>query len=207
MFDVLLSPAYLPFTVAGAVVLLLAFVEVAVLVFGFGVSEFLDSLLPDTDLSAGAHGGVLSWLGFGQAPFLVVLIVFLAAFAIFGITIQTVATGVVGTALWPALVVLCALGLTLPSAGWLARGLARLIPAEETSGIHRNELVGRSGVITQGTATRERTAEAQVVGPKGLRHWIRVRAEAGETISPGEEIKVLARESKVIFIARRRQLD
>lgn len=207
MFDELLSAAYLPFTVAAAIVLLLALLEVAVVVFGIGISSFLDSLLPDIDVGGAEGGGVLAWLGFGQAPFLVVLIVVLAAFAVSGIAIQTVAVSVVGTTLWPVLAVPGALALSLPWTGWMARGLARLIPSEESSGIHRDQLVGRTGIVTQGTATPDRTAEARVVGPKGLRHWIRVRAELGEIIEMGDEVRILARESKVVFIARRRNLE
>lgn len=203
MFDQLMDPAFLPFVVAGITVLVLAVLEVLAVVLGWTVSDVIDSLLPGVDIEAGDAPGVLSWLGFGKAPFLVVLIVILACFAITGILIQHILLTWTGTTLWPALAVILALAITLPSASFLSGVLARLIPADETSGIHRDHLVGCHGHIAQGVASHDRPAEAQVTGPKGLRHWIMVRAERGESLSPGTPIRVIARESRTLFVARR----
>ncbi len=204
-FGELLDPAFRPFVIAAIIVALIALLEVLSAVFGLAISSVLDDWLPGIDIDGDADAGMLSWLGFGHAPFLVVLIVILSVFSIAGILIQVLALGWLGWALWPALAVIIALALSLPMAGWLSRRLAWLIPSVETSGIHRDELVGRSGRITLGTATGERTAEAEVVGPKGLRHWIRVRAERGETIEPGSEVRIIERESRSVFVARRQE--
>lgn len=206
-FGELLDPAFRPFTIAAIIVALIALLEILSAVFGLAVSSVLDDLLPDLDIDidGDADAGMLSWLGFGHAPFLVVLIVILSVFSIAGILIQAFALGWLGAALWPALAVILALGISLPLAGWLSRKLAWLIPSVESSGIHRDELVGRTGRITLGTATGERTAEAEVVGPKGLRHWIRVRAERGESIESGAQVRILERESRSVFIARRHE--
>ena len=131
------------------------------------------------------------------------LIVILSVFSIAGILIQACALGWLGTTLWPALAVIVSLLASLPISGWLSRKLSWLVPSVESSGIHRDELLGRTGRITLGTATDERTAEVEVVGPKGLRHWIRVRAERGESIAPGEQVRILERESRSVFVARR----
>ncbi len=206
-FGELLDPAFRPFLIGALIVALIALLEVLSVVFGLALSSALDDLLPDLDLDleGDADAGMLSWLGFGHAPFLVVLIVILSVFSITGILIQAFALGWLGSTLWPALAVIIALAVSLPLAGWLSRKLAWLIPSVETSGIHRDELVGRTGRITLGTATDERTAEVEVVGPKGLRHWIRVRAERGETIEPGEQVRILERESRSVFVARRHE--
>ncbi len=204
-FGELLDPAFRPFVIGALVVALIALLEVLSAVFGLALSSTLDDFLPDLDLDGDADAGMLSWLGFGHAPFLVVLIVMLSVFSITGILIQTFALGWLGSTLWPALAVIISLAASLPLAGWLSRKLAWLIPSVETSGIHRDELVGRTGRITLGTATGERTAEVEVVGPKGLRHWIRVRAERGESIEPGEKVRILERESRSVFVARRHE--
>lgn len=204
-FGELLDPAFRPFVIAAIIVALIALLEVLSAVFGLAISSVLDDWLPGIDIDGDTDAGMLSWLGFGHAPFLVVLIVILSVFSIAGILIQVLALGWLGWALWPALAVIIALALSLPMAGWLSRRLVWLIPSVETSGIHRDELVGRSGRITLGTATGERTAEAEVVGPKGLRHWIRVRAERGETIESGSEVRIIERESRSVFVARRQE--
>ena len=204
-FGELLDPAFRPFVIGALIVALIALLEVLSAVFGLALSSTLDDILPDLDLDGDADAGMLSWLGFGHAPFLVVLIVMLSVFSITGILIQAFALGWLGSTLWPALAVVMALAVSLPLAGWLSRKLAWLIPSVETSGIHRDELVGRTGRITLGTATDERTAEVEVVGPKGLRHWIRVRAERGETIEPGEQVRILERESRSVFVVRRHE--
>ena len=203
MFDQLMDPAFLPFVVAGLTVLVLAVLEVLAVVLGWTVSDAIDNLLPGVDIDAGDAPGVLSWLGFGKAPFLVVLIVILACFAISGILIQHILLTWLGITLWPVLAVVLALAITLPSSSFLSGVLARLIPADETSGIHRDDLVGCHGHIAQGVASDDRPAEAQVTGPKGLRHWIMVRAERGESLSPGTPIRIIARESRTVFVARR----
>ncbi|SEP14999.1 OB-fold-containig protein [Aquisalimonas asiatica] len=205
MFDELMAPAVQPFMIAAGIVAAIAVVELLALVFGIGLSSALDSLVPDVDLDAG--GSVLSWLGFGQVPFLVVLIIMLATFSVAGLCIQWLAEQTLGAPLWPAVASVAALAVTLPVSARLSGWLGRLMPADESSGIHRDVLVGRDGVISQGVATAERTAEAEVVGPKGLKHWIRVRAEQGEAIQPGDPVRIIARESRVVFVARRRATD
>lgn len=204
-FGELLDPAFRPFVIGAIIVALIALLEVLSAIFGLAFSSALDDLLPGLDIDGDADAGMLSWLGFGHAPFLVVLIVILSVFSIAGILIQVFALGWLGFTLWPALAVIIALGISLPLAGWLSQRLAWLIPSVESSGIHRDELVGRTGKITLGTATGERTAEAEVVGPKGLRHWIRVRAERGESIEPGAQVRILERESRSVFVARRHE--
>lgn len=199
----LLAPAFRPFVIGAIIVALIAVLEVVSAVFGLALSATLDDFLPELDFDGEADGGILSWLGFGHAPFLVVLIVILSVFSIAGILIQACALGWLGTTLWPALAVIVSLLASLPISGWLSRKLSWLVPSVESSGIHRDELLGRTGRITLGTATDERTAEVEVVGPKGLRHWIRVRAERGESIAPGEQVRILERESRSVFVARR----
>lgn len=204
-FGELLAPAFRPFVIGAIIVALIAFLEVVSAIFGLALSATLDDFLPELDLDGEADGGLLSWLGFGHAPFLVVLIVLLSVFSIAGILIQACAMSWLGSPLWPALAVIIALAISLPLCGWLSRKLSWLIPSVESSGIHRDELLGHTGRITLGTATDERTAEVEVVGPKGLRHWVRVRAERGETIGPGEQVRLLERESRSVFVARRQE--
>lgn len=204
MLEQLSSPAFLPFSIAAAVLLLLTLLEIFILALGLTVSESLDNLLPEGDADSGfAMHSVLSWLGFGKAPFLVVLIVILGAFSIGGMLLQTLSLEFLGFLVWPPLAVLLALAATLPAASWLVQGLAKLIPSDETSGISRKELIGQPGVMSQGTATQDATAEAKIEGPKCLSRWVRVRAERGERLTPGTAVRVVGKEPGNVFIVRR----
>jgi hypothetical protein len=203
MFDELLSPAFLPFAAAAATVVVIAVIEVVAMLLGLAISDALDNLLPDIDLDHGDAGGMLAWLGFGKVPFLVALIVILGSFAIFGIALQHSINSLFGTPLWPPLAVIICGVLTLPTASWLSGTIGRLIPASESDGIHRDSLVGCQGEVVQGEASEARNAEAKILGPKGLNHWVRVRAERGETLPQGTSIRLISRESRTVFVARR----
>lgn len=195
------EPAFRPFLIAGSAVAAIAVLEVIALVFGVGLFDAIDDLLPDVD--SGDSAGVLGWLGFGEVPFMVLLVVILALFSIIGFAVQSAALAIAGGPLAPALASLVSLVLTIPAAGRCSRWLARLIPSVESSGVDAVDLVGCSGVMVQGVATGDRIAEARVTDPKGHSHWLRVRAELGEELQPGEPIRVVGRSDSVVYIARR----
>lgn len=206
LFQLFSDPAFRPFTVAGAIVALIALLEVIGLVLGIGLFEVIDDLIPDPDTDGGV--GVLAWLGVGEAPFMVVLVVLLAFFSIFGTGLQSLSVGVAGTTLPGVIAMIAALTCALPVSAWSARRLARLIPNVESSGVERDEFVGCIGEIVQGRASHDRAAEARVDDHNGYSHWLRVCAEPGETIGAGEPIRIVGRaESGVVFFARRRGSD
>lgn len=206
LFQLFSDPAFRPFAVAGSIVALIALLEVVGLVLGIGFFEVIDDLIPDVDTDSSV--GVLAWLGFGQAPFMVVLVVLLALFSIFGTGLQSLSLGVIGTTIPAAVAMPVALACTLPASAWSAQRLARLIPNVESSGVARAEFIGCTGEIVQGVACDDRAAEARVDDRNGYSHWLQVRAEPGETITKGEAIRIVSRDpAGVTFIVRRRRTD
>lgn len=202
MFEIFADPSYSPFAIAGAIVAVAACLEVLALVLGITVFDAIDNLIPGIDIDAPDSGGIFSWLGFGKAPFLVVLIVILGVFSISGTMIQLTSEAILSFALWPILAIGLATAVTLPVSSYCSQLLARVIPSVESSGVNHDSFVGREGKISQGIATDTRWAEAQVVGEKGLTHWLRVRAEAGETLNPHDQIRIIGRCNDQLFIAR-----
>lgn len=141
---------------------------------------------------AGAtSGGIASWLGFGQVPFVLWLAGTLTAFGLVGYGVQSAASGVFGGLLPWAL----AVPLSVIPALWLGRGFARvlgrMVPKTESSAISRRSLGNRRGVIAQGTARRGSPAQARVRDGYGNWHYVRVEpVDDGVEIPQGTEVLI-----------------
>lgn len=193
MFAVFLTPAYLPFAIAFAVMLGIGLIEAI----GLGLGH-LDL---DGHVGADAHGGWLDWLGLGgELPILIWLTSLLGCFTVAGVAIQQGADALTGAALaWPL-----AAGGALVAGGVLnsfaARGLARVMPGFETSVVSTDDLLRRHGTILEGTARRGAPARAKVIDPHGQAHYIMVEPhDAGVAIAAGETALLVRREGKLFY--------
>lgn len=204
----MVDPAFTPFLAAGFVVGAIAVLEVLALLAGLDLFQFVEDIVPDVD--GGDSPGLLSWLGFGDVPFMVLVVIILSTFAVAGICLQTAWMQVfgAGTALpdWLASVVAFAIGLPLSSV--FANRLSRLIGHSESSGVSASELVGCRGEVTQGDTDTGASVEARVTDTKGNRHWIRVRAESGERLKKGDRIRIVGdRDEHAVYVARKQQFE
>lgn len=143
-------------------------------------------------------GGILAWLGLGEAPFMVWLTGLLAAFGLTGYVGQLIlreVTGELFTA-WPIALVAALVGLT--AAKRLSRLIARLLPRVQTEAVSERRLGGRVGVVTVGTARMGRPAEAKVADRFGNIHYIRVEpARPGDELAQGAEIAILQCKNRI----------
>ena len=187
MLEIIAAPANLPFSVALLVMLLIGLVEAL----GLGASA------AHIDLHVDADGGdLLGWLGFGRVPLLMLLVVFLALFGLAGLAIQQYAGPL---PLWMAAP--AALAAALPLTGLGARGLARIMPQDETTAVSLDSLVGRRGTITIGTARRGSPAQARVRDIHGQIHYVMVEPyDDDHAIGEGETVRLDRRDGN-IFIA------
>lgn len=173
------------FAAAFVMVVCFALIEGISLLMGLGISDFLSDLLglpdgghvaadvPDApEGDPGMAGPLLSWLEVGKVPVLVSLCAFLAAFSIGGMVLQQalVLTGL-PTLIQPVAAVI-AFFVALPVLKFSNRFLGRCWPQDETSAFAPGLLIGRVGVVTIGTASRDRTAEVKVTGPDGRLHYV-----------------------------------
>jgi membrane protein implicated in regulation of membrane protease activity len=190
MLEIIAAPANLPFSVALLLMLMIGAVEAL----GLGASAV------HLDLHADADGGdLLGWLGIGQVPLLMLLVVFLAFFGLIGLAIQQFAGPLT---LWIAAP--AAAAAALPVTGLGARGLARIMPQDETTAVSLDTLVGRRATITIGTARRGSPAQARVRDAYEQVHYVMVEPyDDTHAIGEGETVRLDRREGHVFFAVGR----
>ncbi|HEX9964755.1 MAG TPA: YqiJ family protein [Allosphingosinicella sp.] len=185
MLEIIAAPANLPFSVALLVMLMIGAVEAL----GLGASAV------HLDLHADVDGDLLGWLGVGQVPLLILLVVFLALFGLAGLAIQQFAGPL---SLWIATP--AAVAAALPLTGLGARGLARIMPRDETTAVSLDSLVGKKATITIGTARRGSPAQARVVDDHGQAHYVMVEPyDDSHSIGQGETVRLDRREGNIFI--------
>ena len=192
MLEFIAAPENLPFTVALLVMLMIGVVEAL----GLGASA------AHLDIHADAHfgGELLDWLGVGRVPLLILLVVFLAIFGMAGLTLQQVAAEMFGGPLDPWIAGPAAGVAALPLTGLGARGLARIIPQDETTAVSIDSLLGKRGTITIGTARRGSPAQARVRDQHGQPHFVMVEPHDEEhPIAEGETVLLIRRDGNVFI--------
>lgn len=179
-----------PFTVATFLMLLIAIVEGIAMVIGANLSETLQHALPDPwDNIHGPFDKLLGWLYVGRVPFLVLVVLFLAGFAITGFALNMVVHRMLGS--WVPLVISvpAAFFATLPIVRILGAGLARLIPQDQTYAVSFDSLIGRVATIVTGTARPGYPAQARVPNEHGQNIYVMVEPETdGMTFQSGERV-------------------
>ena len=147
---------------------------------------------PVAEADVDVPSGATSWLGIGQVPAILWIAALLLGFGISGFVIQSVTAGLFGIPLPAIFAALPALFAGL----WFARGfgktLARLIPKTESTAMSRSAFGRRLGKVTQGTASRGKSAEVRVTDRHGNFHYLRAEPLAdADVIEQGTEVLVL----------------
>lgn len=209
MIDLLTAGPNWVFAAALGLMLLVGVIEVLGALAGGGLSDWFDSLLPELDLdvdgdvsapelSGGFAAQVLDFLCLGRVPVLVLLVIFLAGFGLAGLIVQTIALELVGAVLSGWLVVPVALVTGLGATNVLGRGLARIMPKQETDAVSDSSFVGRIAVITLGTARPQAPAEAKLRDQHGHTHYIMVEPDrADASFEQGTQVLLVAQRGSV----------
>jgi hypothetical protein len=193
LLDFIIAPENLPFSVALLLMLLIGAVEA----FGLGISAV--ELDADTDIHADG-GGLLGWLGVGKVPLLMLLVVLLALFGTIGIALQQAVTALAGAPLAPALAAAIAFVASLPLLGISARGLARIMPGDETTAVSLDSLLGKRATVTVGTARRNSPAQARVRDVHGQSHYVMIEPnDDAQAIGEGETALLVRREGDIFI--------
>ena len=184
----LLVPETWPFTAATVLMLLIAIIEGLAMLVGGSLSESLQDLLPDPDVH-GPLDSVLDWLYIGRVPLLILLVLFLAGFAIIGFGLNMIAFRFVGAWVPMIISVPAAFIATLAFVRIVGGGIARLIPQDQTFAVSFDSLIGRVGTIVNGTARPGYPAQAKVPNEHGQMLYVMVEPEAeGMTFQSGERV-------------------
>lgn len=184
-------PQTLPFGIAFALIVGIAITEGLGMLISLSPSNQLDELLPEIDGDSGLDR-VLGWLHIGKVPSLVLLVLFLSGYALFGYGMQSATHGLFGFYLptWLAGFVAVPAGMaTVRSLGAL---IASIIPRDETSAISEMTLIGRAGVISAGAARRGFAAQARVRDHYGRTHYLMVEPDVdGEIFDEGSQVLIV----------------
>ncbi|MDT3381039.1 OB-fold-containig protein [Labrys portucalensis] len=192
MMGSLVQPGTAPFWVALLTVVGLGVVELVSMLLGASVSALLDDGLgfhasgdhAPGDHDSGLLGAWASWLNDGGVPLLVLIVILLSAFAVFGFAIQAVASSLAGPL--PAVIsVPGALAAAIPATRWLGRGVGKIIPREETSVLSQDEFIGLTGTVTIGPLDQGNPGSVRVKDRYDNFHALRAKAAPGHVIETG----------------------
>jgi hypothetical protein len=180
MLNIILAPENWLFSSALCLMLMIGIIEAAGLG-GLGADLDGDASLPD-------------WLSIGSLPLSIALIVLLGTFGVSGFTVQQAAAAWMGEPLPALSAAAAALLIAAPATGYFGRLVARILPADETTAVSLDTLIGRRGRIVLGTASRDLPARARVRDAFGHSHYVLVAPHlAGETLREGDEILLIER--------------
>jgi hypothetical protein len=198
------------FTIALAVMLMIAVLEGISTLIGVGISELLESILPDFDMDMptaetpqSTLSKLLGWINFGKVPVLIILVCFLTAFGVVGYVLQYFVYGVT-SALTPQLfVVPAAFMIAMPFVRLFTNVLQKIMPKDESSALSENSFVGAPAIITLGKATKGSPAEAKVIDKHGQTHYFMIQPESeGTEFVQGEQVLLLRPSSNGFYAIR-----
>lgn len=211
MFELIFQPSCGPFVIALLVLLGIAILEGVCLLLGFGLFQFLDTLLPDyqagpdldisSDIEAQpALSRFLSWLRVGKVPLLMLLVIFLTCFGLIGLGIQLLFSNLFGFFLNSLLASIFVFIISLPCVRLFAGILEKIMPNDETDAVSVETLVGRVGIITIGEARQNSPAEARVRDQHGTTHYVMVEPDNSDTIIKSGSEVLLIKNNGTTFI-------
>ncbi|CAB1058502.1 FIG00849341: hypothetical protein [Olavius sp. associated proteobacterium Delta 1] len=221
MINFLLAGQNMPFTVALTVMLIIAFLEGVSTLLGAGIFSFIDSLLPELDIdadvdadidspdfeSSGLFSRLFSWLRIGEVPAIMLLVIFLTAFGLIGLGLQSFAQKTLGSLLPGSFASIPAVLLGFPIVRLLGGILGKIMPKDETEAVAETSFIGRIAVITLGNASPGKPAEAKLSDQFGQAHYVMVEPdEPDERFESGTQV-VLVSQQGAIFKAIRNKSD
>ncbi|MEH3145852.1 MAG: DUF1449 family protein [Methylobacterium frigidaeris] len=191
--DGIVPPGTGPFVVALLVVAGLGLVEVVSVLLGATASGLLDESLGlhgPSDSDAGLLGGWMSWLNAGGVPVLVLAVILLSAFAVVGFALQGAFAGLAGP-LPAGLAVPLAAAAAVPATRWVSRGVARIIPRDETTAVEQAEFIGLIGTVTLGPLDGGHPGRVRVKDRHDNLHTLRATAVPGHVIATGALVVIV----------------
>jgi hypothetical protein len=184
----LTAPGIYPFTIAALMLVGLVAVEIIAMVVGMSFSTLVGNSASHDGIQGHGDAGPLdawmSWLNKGGVPLLILIMIWLASFAITGFVIQGVA-GAILTPLPTLIASLAAFAAALPLTRTLSRWTARIFPGDETTAIAQADLIGLTGTVTLGPLDQGKPGRVRVRDRHGNIHVLRATAAADHIIPKG----------------------
>jgi len=198
--DILLAPDVRPFAIAAAIMVTLGGIELLTMIVGFSISELIGKDFALETESHSAIGGLFLWINAGRLPLLILMILALGVFAIAGFLLQAIAHSI-GTAVPVTLAALAALAISLPAIRVTSRGIARIIPRDETYVVDEADFVGHVGEVSIGPLDQGLPGKVRLKDVFGNWHSVAACASPESTPLPvGASVLLVDRDAKC-FIA------
>jgi hypothetical protein len=175
MSEVLLAPEVRPFAVAAAIMVALGGIEVLTTLVGLSIGELFGK---DFEIDADHHnalGGLFLWINAGRLPLLILIILALGLFSIAGFLLHGLAhTAGITLSAWIAAPVAAAASIPLIRAA--SRGIARIIPRDESYAVNEKDFVGHVGEVTVGPLDQGLPGRVRLKDVFGNWHSVPARA-------------------------------
>jgi len=198
--DILLAPDVRPFAISAAIMVTLGGIELLTMIVGFSISELIGKDFALETESHSAIDGLFLWINAGRLPLLILMILALGVFAISGFLLQAVAHSV-GTAVPVTLAALAAIAISLPAIRFTSRGIARIIPRDETYVVDEADFVGHVGEVSIGPLDQGLPGKVRLKDVFGNWHSVAARASPESTPLPvGASVLLVDRDARS-FIA------
>jgi hypothetical protein len=192
--DILLAPDVRPFAVAAAIMVALGGIEVLTMLVGFSMSELFGN---DASVEVGGHdalAGLFLWINAGRLPLLILLILALGLFSILGFLLHGVMHGA-GVAVPAWIGSLVAAAGSIPLIRTTTRGLARIIPRDESYAVNEADFIGHVGEVAIGPLDQGLPGRVRLKDVFGNWHSVPARAS--------HDSNALAVGSDVLLVDRR----
>ena len=198
--DILLAPDVRPFAIAAALMAALGGIEVLTMVVGFSVGQLIGA---DFALEAehdSAIGGLFLWINAGRLPLLILVILALGEFAIGGFFLQGIAH-IAGMAIPVGIAALAVAAASVPVIRFTSRGIAQIIPRDESYAVNDDDFVGKVAEVAIGPLDQGLPGRVRLKDVFGNWHSVPARASADSKPLPvGASVLLVDRDSKS-FIA------
>ena len=198
--DILLAPEVRPFAVAAAIMVVLGGIELLTTMVGLSISELVGH---DFSVEAESHNGLSGlflWVNAGRLPLLILIILVLGIFSIEGFFLQGIAHAL-GLTIPASLVALVAAAGSLPVIRSTSRGLARIIPRDETYAVSDDDFVGQVATVTVGPLDQGLPGRVRLKDVFGNWHTVSARASRdSQDLAVGASVLLVDRDAKS-FIA------
>ena len=198
--DILLAPDVRPFAVAAAIMLALGIIELLTSLVGLSIGELVGKDIALGDHSHNIFGGAFLWINSGRLPLLILLVLALGVFSIEGFLLQGIAHAI-GATVPVSIAALAALAGSIPVIRTASRGIARIIPRDETYAVSDADFVGKVAVVAIGPLDQGLPGRVRLKDVFGNWHSVPARASPESTPLPvGASVLLVDRDAKS-FIA------
>ena len=194
--DILLAPDVRPFAVAAGIMVALGGIELLATLVGFSIGELFGKEVAVEADSGNGLGGLFLWINAGRLPLLVLIILALGVFAITGFFLQGLAHGA-GLSIPVPIAAIAAAGFSLPVIRLTSRGIARIIPRDETYAVDQADFIGHVAEVSVGPLDQGLPGRVRLKDVFGNWHTVSARASHDSpNLAVGVSVLLVDRDSR-----------